>query len=389
MAKKIILPGGFLMLHNPQDVMPERTARLFDAIVKLWPDELSEKFILVGGTALALRIAHRTSEDLDLFSIDERISPQTSDVIHKFLKALKNEYGMVAVVRGADTRQVDYWIEGVKVSFCARGLDFINENCDSIDRFKIASMETLIAMKAKAIQAQRTKSRDFFDVATLIHHDYVSFAKTWETMAEKYPDAPFAESMLIKRLLDIPLDDDDEGFSALETFNDLPTDFEGLQLFMEQQIVDHTLQTEVILKKAACGVFDDGVFNMRFGLGGNTLLQALFMADEEDAIFQAASLSSVDVFKKNYSDETILDDLHRAGRDALIPALLNTSKDLSIISIDAFKKERRLSNPALVSMVDAWQIENIAKLGANSTLEDAVSKMNKLNNGSPLKQNPR
>lgn len=365
------------MLHSPQDVMPERTARLFDAVVKLWPEELSDKFILVGGTALALRMAHRTSEDLDLFSIDERISPQISDIIQKFLKDLRAEFGMVAVVRGADTRQVDYWISDVKVSFCARGLEFIDKGCDSIGGLKIASIETLIAMKAKAIQAQRTKSRDFFDVATLIHHKLVDFSRVWEIMTEKYPDAPFSESMLIKRLLDSTLDEDDEGFSTLETFNDLPTYFEGLQLFMEQQIVDYTLQMEVILKKAALGTFNDKVLNMRFGLGGNTLLQALFMTDEEDAMLQAATFSGVDIFRKNYSDQTIFDDLYRAGKYDLIPVLLNATKDISISisSVDAFKKERYKANPALTSIFNVWQMEAIVSCPQGGTLFE-VNKMN-------------
>lgn len=341
------------MFHKPDEVMPEKTARLFNAFIDLWPAELAEKFTLVGGTALALRIAHRTSEDLDLFSKEERISPQTSDEIQKFLKNLKNEYGYIASVRGGDQKQVDYWIDGVKVSFCARGLDFLDEDCGAIGNFKIASINTLIAMKGKAIQAQRTKSRDFFDVATLIHHGIVDFPRVWEIMVSKYPDAPFAESMLVKRLLETPLDDDDEGFSSLETFNDLPVEFEELRGFMEDKIFDFIQTAETTLKRAIAGEYDDDMIGMRYNLGGDTLLQALFAVDENRSLLSAAAYPGVDLFKKNYAEETILDDLSRCGREDLIVELIRVNNP-SILSVEAFTKERSKINPSLCKILEDY-----------------------------------
>lgn len=363
------------MFYSPNKVMPEITAKVFEAFLQYWTKELSEKFVLVGGTALALRIAHRTSEDLDLFSVEERISPQTSDLIQAFLKKLKSEVGLSYAVKGADHRQVDYWIEGVKVSFCARGLPFLKENYEQIADLKIASMDTLIAMKGKAIQAQRTKSRDFFDVATIVHHGISPFEKVWDLMVQKYPDAPFTEGMLVKRLLDTPLDDDDEGFLTLETYNDLPTDFDGLRQFMADQIYSLTINEEEIISQVTrTKQVGHDLVEMRFGLGGNTLLQKLYMIDEEKLMLHIASTLFNDILKKNYAGETILDDLYNASNFELIVALLDTADRIDMTTLDKFKNDRKFVKPKFSEIIELWQINKIAST-AQGKLSDAISSL--------------
>src|SRR3546814_4816695 len=49
------------------------TKRLFDWFSKL---EAARHFILIGGTAMAIHVGHRQSEDLDLVSTDGKLSPK-------------------------------------------------------------------------------------------------------------------------------------------------------------------------------------------------------------------------------------------------------------------------------------------------------------------------
>jgi predicted nucleotidyltransferase component of viral defense system len=304
--------GKSSILHNPEQVMPKNTAKLFEILTKIMPEELKSQFILVGGTALSLHIAHRTSEDLDFFSIKERISPQTSDLIQKMLKDIREEFNMKSSVRGAEINQVDYWVDGVKMTFCARGLSFVDDNCSVMGGIKIASIDTLIAMKAKAIQAQRTKSRDFFDIAALIESGHTTFRNTWEKMVEKYPDAPFTESMLANRLLERSIDDDDEGFASLVTFNGIAHNFSELRKIMANYVFEITIEDEHKLENVLqAKIISETDKAWRCGLSGNTIAHELYKRGEDVLLARLIEEEKIDPKIENYAGENVSDLLRR------------------------------------------------------------------------------
>ena len=59
------------------------TAETLELLKKLMKDKLLTAFVLVGGTALALQIAHRKSIDIDLFSKESFNQTELSEYLKK------------------------------------------------------------------------------------------------------------------------------------------------------------------------------------------------------------------------------------------------------------------------------------------------------------------
>ncbi len=133
----------------------------------LWPElaQVPRTFVLYGGTALALRLAHRESIDFDLFSHDQL-----------------DRAALLAAVpftRTAATlhESVDTWImrvdrgAPVKISFFGSirfGRVGVPDDTDD-HVLRVASVLDLAGTKIKAL-LQRVESKDYRDVAALLAH---------------------------------------------------------------------------------------------------------------------------------------------------------------------------------------------------------------------------
>ena len=132
---------------------------------KLW-DELKstpKDFVLYGGTALALRLGHRSSEDFDFFS-NQSFAP---DVLRKAIPHLQDAE-MIQFELNTLTAVVDR--DGpVKVSFFGGlALDRIQDPDLAPDNgIQVASLLDVAATKLATIQ-QRAQARDYEDIATII-----------------------------------------------------------------------------------------------------------------------------------------------------------------------------------------------------------------------------
>lgn len=134
----------------------------------LWPDLASvpRTFVLYGGTALALRLAHRQSVDFDFFS-------------HEPLDHLGLEQALPWLLRAdvlqesANTRTVLVRREGgeVKVSFFgAITFGRVGDPEETSDgTLRAASLLDLAGTKIKAL-LQRVESKDYLDIAALLRH---------------------------------------------------------------------------------------------------------------------------------------------------------------------------------------------------------------------------
>jgi hypothetical protein len=118
-------------------------------------------FVLYGGTAIALRLAHRFSVDFDFFS-SHAVNPIE---LRKRLPFLR-ETSLVQEHKNTFEVQTH---SGVKVSFFG-GLDFgrVGEPEQTADGVvTIASIEDLMATKLKVI-LQRSELKDYQDIAAMI-----------------------------------------------------------------------------------------------------------------------------------------------------------------------------------------------------------------------------
>ena len=118
--------------------------------------ETAETFYLAGGTGLALRLGHRTSIDIDLFSQETFNSERYASLI----------IGLGGRVIQSESGAIHGVVAGVKVSFLYYPYPLLRQ-LQKFHGLHIASIEDIAAMKAVAI-SQRGDKKDFFDMYEIL-----------------------------------------------------------------------------------------------------------------------------------------------------------------------------------------------------------------------------
>jgi len=138
------------------------------AVAKVIFNMLDEAYYLAGGTALALRLGHRKSVDLDYF-----IKKDTDTL---FLKNKITEMFPAATVLFPFEEKNTLWcsINGVNVSFISRS-DTLLEPVEVIENFRIVGVKDITVMKLSAI-CSREEYKDYFDLACLAN---ITDAREW------------------------------------------------------------------------------------------------------------------------------------------------------------------------------------------------------------------
>ena len=204
---------------------------------KLAANSLTDGFLLIGGTALALHIAHRLSNDLD-FIFCERPGKLPVARVEALIRSLRDQGCTCDLVidsaqessfrintgeRLSDYAR-DYNIDGVKVTFFAaspsqqpRRFAFwqscprdLQPGC----AFAVLALDALKTAKTLVLQ-DRVRSRDLFDLMVLMR-DYgytiEAFFDTIARVADGTQDGEM-ERLILRGL--IPLDKRDEGLDAV------------------------------------------------------------------------------------------------------------------------------------------------------------------------------
>lgn len=128
---------------------------------RVWPRlaELPLDAVLYGGTAIALRLAHRTSVDFDLFLP----RPFTPDDLRRETHLLRDAE---VVQEAPDTLTVR--LDGVRVSLFGVRLGAIDwPDVASDNGLPVASLRDLGATKIRALLG-RAEARDYIDIDTLL-----------------------------------------------------------------------------------------------------------------------------------------------------------------------------------------------------------------------------
>lgn len=114
------------------------------------------KYVMVGGSALAMHLCHRKSDDLDFFTYEDSFDKkEIFDYIRRFeTKEIINE----------SNEQIDLLINGVKVTFFNAKWGFLKPI--KIERFNLATLEAIAAMKVNTLFL-RAKYRDYYDLYCL------------------------------------------------------------------------------------------------------------------------------------------------------------------------------------------------------------------------------
>ena len=146
-------------MFTPQlEILPPAQRRLWDEL-----KHTSKEFVLYGGTALALRLGHRNSEDFDFFS-NQSFAP---DVLRKAIQYLQGAE-MSQFEANTLTAIVDR-SGPVKVSFFG-GLKLNRIQDPDVARdngIQVASLLDVAATKLSTIQ-QRAQAKDYQDLAAIV-----------------------------------------------------------------------------------------------------------------------------------------------------------------------------------------------------------------------------
>lgn len=130
---------------------------------------------LVGGTALALKIGHRRSIDIDLFG---RLEVDTYTLYQKL-----NSLGKTTLLNQTENIHV-YLVNGIKVDLVNYPYPWLNDAI-TIDGIRLADTKDIAAMKLAAITGRGTK-KDFIDFYYLLKEYSLSEMVTF--YENKYAD---------------------------------------------------------------------------------------------------------------------------------------------------------------------------------------------------------
>ncbi len=141
-------------LKNLNCLLPKTETLLLKMVAEC---SFLEKYVLVGGSALALYLCHRKSEDLDFFTYSDSFDRKE---IFDYIQNFENK----EVINQTD-EQIDLLLNGVKVTFFNAQWEFLRPK--KIERFNLATIEAISAMKVN-VMFLRAKYRDYYDLYCLV-----------------------------------------------------------------------------------------------------------------------------------------------------------------------------------------------------------------------------
>lgn len=160
------------MLHKDPFIIKQETFSLIQDLQKM---EILNGFYLVGGTALALKLGHRNSFDIDLFTQNEF---STKDIAQK---VAENRDFFISFER---ENTLMCYIDSIKTDFIRHNYTLVNEPITE-EGITYLSLEDIAAMKLNAIAQSGKRLKDFIDIYFLLEHFSVNEMLSF--YAVKYP----------------------------------------------------------------------------------------------------------------------------------------------------------------------------------------------------------
>ena len=139
------------------------SAELLEIMSVLQNNTVFKDFILAGGTALALQIEHRVSDDIDLFILADSLNEK--EIIQYLQINHKNKYN----IYHSEKNILQATINDLKTDFVATPVILI-ENPISTDGITFFGLKDIAAMKLRAINNRRNRAKDFIDICYLLKH---------------------------------------------------------------------------------------------------------------------------------------------------------------------------------------------------------------------------
>lgn len=212
-------------MKNAAEVMPPATARVY---AHLRDNPLLKPFVLIGGTALALHLGHRKSEDLDYLTLHPRLPRAALDELVRQLEA-----SGFSVLPNDDPAAYDDFLEAglnlsdyqrdllidkqVKLTFFTAdpemGRLLEDASSPSTPGARVASIRELSQLKA-LVASKRSSSRDWLDLYMLTRDHGFSLAD-WKQAYDQAGLGALAFENALNRVCSGSPAPNDPGFSSL------------------------------------------------------------------------------------------------------------------------------------------------------------------------------
>ena len=178
---------------------------------------LLRPFYLGGGTALALRLGHRISQDLDLFANIESLD---DDFRHSIIEELRQGHAVKVLQDSVFGLILE--ANGQPISFFSYGYPML-EPTDLVSGVQIAGILDIGLMKMDAVAGRGTR-RDFYDLYFIASR--VSLDELFAQSTKKYPHSRGFEMRVLVALVDFDAADQDEEPTLL-----LPAEWSEVKAF--------------------------------------------------------------------------------------------------------------------------------------------------------------
>ena len=129
-------------------------------------------YILAGGTALALQIGHRQSEDLDFMMWRRSKTDKPRIDWPAIERELREKIGEIERFNLLGFDQVEFVSAGVKFSFyVSNSYSPVSEPVPYLGNIRLADVYSIMAMKME-VMLRRMKMRDYYDIYAMLREGY-------------------------------------------------------------------------------------------------------------------------------------------------------------------------------------------------------------------------
>lgn len=161
---------------------------------------------LVGGTALALQMGHRTSVDIDLFSDDKNDYEKIQEELYE---TFGNKFAKGRNISSPVSKGITVYVNDIKTDILDWKAKFIRPVLTD-ERLRMAAKEDIIPMKFNTFLCSpefvRYEKKDFVDLANLMNE--YSLEQMIGLYNEKYPNELMSSRLMIEGLQLIEMADE-------------------------------------------------------------------------------------------------------------------------------------------------------------------------------------
>ncbi len=211
--------------------LSDQTGPIFRAVSKL---PCIKDYTLIGGTALAVQINHRKSEDLDfcIWTKKPKIDKPTVN-----WPVIEMELAAVGKIESRDVMgfdQVNFIVSGVKISFITKQehTSPVNKPVAVLNNIMVADVQAIGAMKIE-LMLRRSEFRDYYDIYSILREGHS--LKSLVQSATRYSNYRLKTRNALTHLVNGTFYRKEKNFAMLEPIYDI--DERGIENFMRSSIV--------------------------------------------------------------------------------------------------------------------------------------------------------